>query len=152
LRVTLQAPTEDACRFIAEHMRVLDKEELRLTGEPRPISAIRNSIALSQTEAFVAYGGDEPIAVLGMAPAYLIGEGVPWMMGTDAIARYPRELLRLARGKIAGWLDELPLLMNEVWAENTPAKTFLAHAGFSFAEPRQNRYGADMQLFHIRRS
>lgn len=151
MTVTLGEPTPEACAHIARHMRPLDREELRLTGEPIPARAITNSIAFSHGNAFVAYGDGEPIAVLGMAPCYLLGEGIPWMLGTDGIARYPRRLVELAREKTAEWLDELPLLINEVWTGNRPARTFLKHAGFLFAEPRENEYGANMQMFYARR-
>jgi hypothetical protein len=152
MSVTFADPTPEACAFIARHIRPLDREELRLTGSKDVAQAIRNSVDVSVGSAYVAYEGEEPIAVLGMAPNYLLGEGCPWMLGTPKVARHPRDLVVHARAKIAIWLEELPLLMNEVWTGNRPALTFLKHIGFSFAPPRQNVYGADMQLFYARRS
>jgi hypothetical protein len=49
------------------------------------------------------------------------------------------------------WLAEFPLLLNEVWTGNTSSLAFLRHAGFSFAPPRINEYGAEMMLFYARR-
>lgn len=138
--------------YIAEHIRELDREELRLTGASDPARAIRHAIALSDGLAVTALHGVTPVAVFGLAPNYLLGEGLPWMLGTDEIANHPRTLLRGARLMVSHWLKIVPLLMNEVWVGNTPAVAFLKHAGFTFAPPRENAYGAEMMLFYKRRS
>jgi hypothetical protein len=141
-----------ACDFIAENIRRLDREELRLTGEPDPSRAIRRAVDLSEGQAIVAFEDFIPIAVFGLAPNYLLGEGVPWMLGTYEVAQHQRELVVHSRTMVDHWLTRFPILMNEVWVGNTAAVRYLKHVGFQFAEPRRNEYGAEMALFYKRRS
>lgn len=144
--------TEQDCRYLAPLLRRLDVEELRLTGEPDPARALRNALALSDGRALTAFEDFLPIAMFGITPNYMLGEAIPWMLGTDDVPKHSRELVKWARPVCQKWLEEFPILLNEVWVGNIPAVQFLKHIGFAFAEPRQNEYGAEMALFYMRRS
>jgi hypothetical protein len=152
MSVVLAPATHAEGQWVARHIRHLDREELRLTGAPDPGRAIRNAIDLSDGYALIATVEDHPIAVLGVAPSYGIGEAMPWMLGTPEVARHGKELLSLSRTMIKQWLDDFPLLMNEVWVGNKPSMAYLRRVGFEFAQPRQNAYGAQMAVFYMRRS
>jgi hypothetical protein len=150
--ISFSAATPEHGVYIAEHIRPLDREELRLTGASSVASAVRTSIALSRGSAVTAFVDDRPAAVFGVAPNYLLGEGCPWMLGTPEVSAHARTLLRWAGDVVDRWLEEFPILMNEVWIGNRPAVRFLKRVGFEFAEPRLNGYGAEMALFYKRRS
>jgi PAS domain-containing protein len=151
--ITFTPATYDLGDEIAERLRELDRRELECTAPGRSArDNMRDAIALSDGNAMVALADGEPIAALGVSPHYLLDEGIPWMLGTDEVAKHPRDLVCWARQKTAEWLEVFPVLMNEVWTGNKPSITFLRHAGFTFAKPRQNMYGAEMALFFKRRT
>ena len=150
--ITFAPATYDDCAVVARNLRALDREELRLTGAPNAEAAMRHAVALSEGMAVTARDGDEPAAILGLVPNYLLGEGVPWMLGTDKVALHGRTLLTYAQPLLDHWLGRFPIILNEVWVGNVPAVRFLRRLGFEFAEPRRNEYGADMALFYMRRS
>lgn len=150
--ITFSPATHDHGRYIADRIRVLDREELRLTGAHDPARAIEVAIGLSQGYAITASVDGRPAAVFGIAPNYAVGEACPWMLGTDEVTTHARTLIQWADGVTSHWLSEFPILMNEVWVGNKPAVRFLRRIGFTFAEPRMNEYGAAMTLFYMRRS
>jgi hypothetical protein len=146
-----RADREDA-RYIGENLRPLDRAEL-LAACPfqDPKAAVMHSLELSHGSALVATHAGEPIAIFGISPRYMAQDAIPWFLGTPRVEEFSRDLVKWARPVIARWLDEFPLLLNEVWVSNRPAVRFLRHAGFSFAAPRENQYGAEMMLFYKRR-
>lgn len=150
--ITFTPATRAHGEFVAARLRELDRQELEAVDPNRPYAtALRTSIGMSCGNAVTAMENGAPIAIFGLAPGYALGEASPWMLGTDRVAAYPRELIKWSRAMVKHWLAEFPLLLNEVWTGNTPAITFLRHAGFSFAPPRRNEYGAEMMLFYARR-
>jgi hypothetical protein len=143
--------TLDDCSYVGEHMRELDRLELYWTGARDPVQTLRQSVGLSDGYALTALVGGVPAAIFGIAPNYLLGDASPWMLGTDAVTPNRRELVAATRRMTTYWLSQFPLLLNEVWMGNEPAVRFLKHAGFEFAKPRTNEYGADVSLFYMRR-
>lgn len=139
-------------RYVAANLRELDRKELEHTGTRDAFTALWTSWQLSDGNAVTAIADGRPIAMLGVAPNYLLGEGVPWMLGTPEVAKHQRDLLHWSRIMVTHWLTEFPILMNEVWVGNKPAMRYLRHVGFEFASPRQNEYGAEMAVFYKRRS
>lgn len=150
--ISFRAARYDDGDYVAEHLRPLDREELRVTNPAlAPRTIIRQSLDLSEAQALTALDDGVPVAVMGLVPDYLAQEGVPWMLGTPRVSEFRRELIQWARPVIDHWLSRFPLILNEVWIGNEPAVRFLRHAGFTFAKPRKNEYGADMMLFYAKR-
>jgi hypothetical protein len=96
--------------------------------------------------AYTALIGDAPVAMFGVTPDGP-SEGVPWLVGTTALSSpaVQRELLRLSRPMVDGWMAEFALLFNSVDDRNTSAKRWLRWLGFTLGDPVPT--GCDGELF-----
>lgn len=127
-------PAEPAhAEWLAPRLRAADRAEvLAALGLPPevalPISLRASSVAVT------AMVGGEPVAIFGVCPANLLaGEGLVWMLGSDAVVRQGRALLREAPQWLALIGDGYRLLRNHVDARNTRAVRWLRRMGFSLA-------------------
>lgn len=126
------APTPEHLDFLAAHLRAQDRAELHAAGWGDDCRrALECSVAKSRW-TLVALVDGVPAAIFGCAEhgALLAPSGVPWMLGTDAVARHGRVLQREARRYIAAMLQEYPRLFNAVHAENTVSIRWLRRLGF----------------------
>jgi len=148
-KVKLAKPDADDLRYLAQHLRADDAQELRAVhGSELDLLECLHTAVESSEEAYVAvtaYG--EPIAVFGVAPVSLLGgQGCPWMLGTDTLELYGRAIVQLSRQHVARWGLKYDQLFNYVDARNLRSIAWLRHTGFSIfkAEP----YGVDGLPFH----
>lgn len=72
--------------------------------------------------------------------------GVPWLISTRHVERFPRAFLQVCKPEVAEMLTRHPLLLNYVDARNQAAIRWLRWLGFAFCEPEP--YGPDGHLFH----
>lgn len=119
---------------IANRMREWDRREAAAFGKS-PKQALRMGLAASLW-AITAKVDGRPEAMIGLVPMSLIeGRGQPWMLGSDAIYRHPREMLRNVAPMLGRMRADCPRLENWVATGNGRAITFLRHCGFAFGEP-----------------
>lgn len=148
-KVRLGRPEADDLHYLAQHLRDADLLELRAVhGQDLDVQACLRTAVTSSEEAFVActvYG--EPIAVFGVAPVSLLGgQGCPWMLGTDTMDLYGREVVQLSRAHVKRWGLRYDHLFNFVDARNLRSIAWLRRIGFSLAEARP--YGLAGEAFH----
>ena len=148
-KVQLVKPVLDDLGYLAQHLRDADRQELAAVhGVGLDLLRCLQTAVRSSEEAWVAvtaYG--EPIAVFGLAPVSLLGGiGCPWMLGTDVVDLYAREVVRLSRQHVARWSRRYSLLFNYVDARNLRSIEWLRHTGFTIlpAQP----YGQHGEPFH----
>lgn len=72
--------------------------------------------------------------------------GVPWLISTRHVERFPRAFLQVCKPEVAEMLTRHPLLLNYVDARNQAAIRWLRWLGFTFCEPEP--YGPDGHPFH----
>ena len=114
-----------------------------LSAEDAVIAAIQRSTV---TAAVLDPAG-KAIAVFGVAvPSALGGVGMPWMMGSRAIDRYPREAANIGREIVAALREHFALLVNHVDVRNVKAVRWLRAVGFAVGEPEP--YGPFSLPFH----
>ena len=147
-RVQLYCPDESSLVYIAENLRHADADELRAThgADVDFKQCLRVAVAISEEVhcAYTAVG--EPFAVFGIAPALIDGQGIPWMLGTDIIALYGREVVALSRAHVARWGLKYPCLFNYVDARNLRSIVWLRRTGFSILDAAP--YGVEGLPFH----
>jgi hypothetical protein len=115
---------------IANRMRADDVEECRAMGFT-PKQALRTSIRQS-SEAWTVKVDGRPEAMFGLVvTSALGGQGRPWMLGTDAIYRHPRAMIRYGRRVLERWLDSTQCLTNLVSVGNHRALRMLRRWGCS---------------------
>ena len=69
--------------------------------------------------------------LVGVGPLSLLGgEGCPWLLGSDLVARHALAFARRNRAMVASWLRTYPVLRNHVDARNFQAIRWLRWLGF----------------------
>lgn len=146
-------PTPEHLDYLAAHLRVQDRAELAAAGWDDVRQVLAQSVRVSRWSRVALLDG-VPAAVFGCAEygSLLAPAGVPWLLGTDAVARHGRVLQREARHYIAAMLQEYPRLFNAVHAENTVAVRWLKRLGFTLqpAVPAPP-HGAPFHVFEMHR-
>lgn len=128
--------TPERLEHLALHLRDQDRAELAAAGWDDARVALTESVAKSRW-TLVALVDGEPAAVFGCGEigSMLAPDGVPWMLGTNAVARHARVLQRYARAYIAAMLAEYPRLVNAVHAGNAVSLRWLRRLGFNVHPP-----------------
>jgi hypothetical protein len=96
----------------------------------------------------VAYMGDEPLCVFGLVRRDLIsGRGTPWMLASESVMKYKRQLLIRAPDVVKEMLVLCPILSNHVHKDNKMSVRWLAWMGFTIDEPEP--IGVNGEMFHL---
>lgn len=135
-----------AALLVATRMRQEDVDELWALSRTKPVAAVRASIRVS-TEAYVAYVGEEPVAVFGVSAPVIGGYGVPWFLGTRGVDGHETTYFRMARRFIAHLLTKCDTLENMADARNRRTLVFLSRLGFAMSEPFRVPSGAYAIMF-----
>jgi hypothetical protein len=137
-------------RPIAARMRECDRIEAAAFGhspEGALVLGLKGSV-----DCYTALVDGEPEAMLGLMPKNVIeGEGLPWMLGSDAIYRNARATMVLSRRMIEHWHDSLPRLSNLVAAGNDRAIRYLRRLGFEVGVERTMIGGVEFVTFAMER-
>jgi len=114
-------------------MRAADVMEVTAMGRT-PKQALRLGI-MSPGEAWTVKINGRPEAMMGLhVVSALGGFARPWMLGTDAIYRHPREMIQMGGQVIGRWLDSMQVLSNYVSVGNAPAIRMLRGWGFEIGK------------------
>lgn len=103
------------------------------------------SVSVNASAAFGAQG--ELLCLFGVSPYAMMGEtAAPWLIGTNALPRYPQALVKGAY-RYLGWIEQFyPALLNFVDARNTLSIKWLQRMGFTIDEPQP--FGHKRLPFH----
>jgi ribosomal protein S18 acetylase RimI-like enzyme len=114
-------------------MRAADVTECVAMGHS-PRQALRAGL-LSSSMCLTAMVDGRPEAMFGLVVTNaLCGEGSPWMLGSDAIYRHPRTMLRWGPRILSAMFDSTPVLENLVAGDNHRAIRFLRRIGFTIGK------------------
>lgn len=130
---------------VAAAMRQADRDEVWATSHSTPERALARGVANS-TRVWVGLVDGEPACLFGVAPrSIVLGEGTPWLLGTEATVRYQRAFLAASRVCVDAMLAVYPRLVNYVDDRNEASKRWLLWLGFTLDEPAP--YGVDGLMF-----
>lgn len=116
-----------------------------------PKQALRLGL-MSPGECWTALVNGRPEAMFGLhVTNALCGEGVPWMLGSEAIYDHPRLMLRHGRKVLARWLDSTPHLSNVVARSNDRAIRMLRRWGCEIKEGGDMFSGTEFVTFTLER-
>jgi hypothetical protein len=137
---------EDVVELVVK-MRQADITELAALGMQDFVKAVRDSVQGSAFCKTVTVDG-ALACIFGVYPAAGLfdPDALPWMLGTDLVARHQRVLMRRCRPYIQGMLRAYPHLFNYVHAENYRAVRWLKCVGFTLQPPAP--FGPLGALFH----
>lgn len=130
LEITPVQPGDAA--WIARNLRRSDVSELAALGHS-PMVGVINSLAADPDAAVLrVVETGEPVCVFGLhIPVEPAFSGIPWMLGTDLIAKYRKEFMRVSLRVSAGWRKQGRNLFNICYAKNTATLRWLTSLGFS---------------------
>lgn len=141
----MRTPREGDIETIAANLRNADIEEIHGSTGHRDCLAVIHRGAQMSTLLWTIEVDGEPAGLFGVTPAP--GIGVPWMLGTPALERAPKQLTKLGRVYVTLMNQKYATLLNYVDARSLKSVYWLARLGFTVqkeAEP----YGAFGLPFH----
>lgn len=131
---------------IAADLRIADIEEIHGSTGHRDALAVMLQGAEASPLLWTIEVDGEPAGLFGVAHA-APDVGVPWMLGTPALERAPKQLTKLGRQYVTLMLRKYATLLNYVDARSLKSVYWLACLGFTVnAEPEP--YGAFGLPFH----
>jgi hypothetical protein len=132
--VEIRPATLDDARTLV--LRRADRAEIEaLTGRD-PRAVLIESVERSAS-AWAGLADGELVCLFGVVPMSLAGvTGIPWLLGSDAVAAYGRQFLRCNRAWLGEMLRDFPLLTNVVDARNTVSIRWLRWLGFTLGTPQ----------------
>jgi len=132
--------------YVAENMRAHDVEEVYLQSRLKPYDGLRITCLCSPYKKTALIEG-EPVAIFGAsANSLLSGKGMPWILCTDQVCRYPQTYLRHSRQWVKRMSEYFPTLENYVNVNNKFTIKWLKWCGFDILEPIE--YGPFKKPFH----
>lgn len=131
---------------VAANLRNADIEEIHgSTGHRDCLAIMRQGAEISDMLWTIEVDG-EPAGLFGVTPAAK-DVGVPWMLGTPALERAPKQLTRLGRAYVHLMSDKYATLLNYVDARSLKSVYWLALLGFT-VQKQTEPYGVFGLPFH----
>ena len=146
MTLTIREATGADVERLAPRLRAIDVRECAAWGR----SAYEGLLySWSQAAlAWTAVEAGEPIAVFGLGAWSLVeGHGFPWLLGSEAVTRRRRELVRLAPAYVAEMRRLCPRLENWVHRDNSASIGWLKRLGFAVEAEARNMAGEPMLRF-----
>lgn len=136
------------CEYMARHMRVEDRAEIRAASGHRAFEAMEVEYHQSGVRyTLTAPGTGNPVGVLGVVPSPLEPEvGYVWMQATPELECHATRFLRGCAPVLRELHRFRPLLTNAVDARNELHIKWLRWLGFTFIR-RHEAFGFEQRPF-----
>ena len=152
IKAQIVPATQQHIESMLPHVRQADVDEFLATNGWTPRRVLETGL---RTSTFACAGmiNGEVVTIFGVAPASMIGgNGIPWLVGTDALEKYQRTFLRRCGKVVNAMLAVYPYLENYVDARNYTARVWLRWLGFTIEEPRPfGIHGLPFHRFYMER-
>jgi hypothetical protein len=133
MTISLIPPTYPNLKYIADNLTPADRDEIAATSPGRkPVKVLQRSVRDSY-ECFVVAWNDEPQLVFGITTTDA-GVGIPWMLSTGGMVRWPKAFMKGAHRIVQRWLKMHGVLFNCVHARHAVAIRWLRALGFDVQE------------------
>lgn len=139
-------PTIEMVEEIARNMRQADVTEAWVSHHQTPLQALMESWKMSKYSVIITID-DEPCVMIGLVIRDILsGNGVPWMLGTDAALKHKKRFFTEVPSVIKEMLYVCSRLCNYVHCKNEVSIKWLKWIGFTLCDPEP--YGCENELFH----
>ena len=148
-RLELLTPTPQDIEHITANLRAADACELQAVYglEVDLLHCLTLSVAVSDDVYVAVNAAGEPVALTGVASVSLLGGlGCPWLLGTNALLRYPRDIVTHGRQLVRKWDSKYSHMFNYVDSRNTRSIAWLQRIGFVI--PPAQPHGRQGLPFH----
>ncbi|WP_157102254.1 hypothetical protein [Cloacibacillus porcorum] len=136
------------CLETVRGMREADRRELAASSGDVEMAVLRGWLS----SIFCFAGVDEAGRTLGVFGVFREDAHwwCPWLVGTDALEEYPRDVARLSVSLFPRLRERFPNMRNYVDSRNGKSIRWLARLGFSFSGPVPHGVaGLDFYMFWI---
>jgi hypothetical protein len=130
---------------MASNMRSQDAAEVMASSGATPHEALTLSYEVSSECFTIIHEDGSIVGMFGVADAGHFGS--PWLLGTDKLTETKRVMLPVAAKWVEDKLDQYPLLLNYVHADNTVSRRWLKSLGFKFIK-LIDEYGVGKEPFY----
>jgi hypothetical protein len=129
----IRPTVDDDIRFVADHMRIEDVEEVLAQGSTPFDGLVRSRDNSTLCHTLIEPDGT-PCALLGICPGYYAKSGLIWLLGTQGIERNPITFLRHSKSALTELFEAGPydFLYNYTYAKNQLHHKWLKWLGFKF--------------------
>lgn len=138
-------PTVELVEEIARNMRQADIDEAWASDNLEPLPALMKSWKMSDYSVVISIDGEACVMIGLVRHDLLSGNGVPWMLGTDASLKHKKRFFTEVPDVIADMLKVCSKLYNYVHCKNRVSVRWLKTLGFIFEDPAP--YGCEQELF-----
>jgi hypothetical protein len=145
IRVRPAEPDDAAA--LAPRLRAADVREIQAVAGQDPAIVMAAGAARSDP-CHAVVDGDAVIALFGVVPSARVpGEGMVWLLGSNALTARSRSFLRGSRAWLARLHERYRVLWSVVDARNEVHVRWLRWCGFTFLR-RIERYGVEGRPFY----
>lgn len=146
MSVDYKGVTPKIIDYVADNMRQADRDEVYASHGYQPVDALIQSVKYSDFNSVACIAG-RPVAIFGlMRRGLLSNKGIPWLLGTNEMFRYKREVVTASRVIVDSMIDICPELENYVHTKNIRSVRLLKYLGFKLDEPTP--FGHQNELFN----
>lgn len=126
----IRKATVDDARRLAPRLRASDRRECITASGMTPEVLLPLSVRYEE-DVYVFTDAGTPEVIFGVSPVqHYPLLGLIWMLASDRLPEYRREIVTKARTVIDGFHDKYPLLGNHVDARNVEHRRWLRWCGF----------------------
>jgi hypothetical protein len=131
----IEPATQDHVAAMLPYVRKADRDEV-FASSGSAMEVILPICVGSAREAWAGLVDGQVACIFGVNGRTILSEvGVPWMIGTDLIAKHAKAFLRRNKKMVAVMLSLYPTLINYVDVRNVKAIEWLRWLGFVFDDP-----------------
>lgn len=133
--IDIATPDERDLEALAANMRAEDRAECEAaTGCANMLAVVRDSFAAS-SECWRLRVNGSLVCVWGVVPLPGGSRGVVWMLGTDAVERFPVAFWRVCRTVVPELAAKWAVLVNAIDIRHEKAIRWGERLGFAFGAP-----------------
>lgn len=140
----MQLATKEDCKYVAENIRLDDKNEIHASSGELPINALLKGLKYSELPIAI-YHKNKCVAIFGVVNWG--NSGCIWLLGTDDIKLLKITFLRHCRTVLSFLNKRHKVIHNFVDARNTVHINWLRWLGFNFIN-KQEKYGHEERPFY----
>lgn len=125
-------------KFLADHMRTEDMEEVRASGNYTPKQAVKEALKKSHI-AYTFYINNQIVCIFGVVKATSKEEGdfgIPWALTTRIVEKYPRIFWEASKQIVKQMKEDYGMLAVMVDSRYTAAVRWVKHLGFTVEDPK----------------
>lgn len=149
--MVFRIPNEDDLKYLARHMRKIDLDELEVTSDMTPLEAVEYSVKHSDPDFLMAAFEDgKLLCIWGCVRCGLLSDcGVPWLLCTQDISPYMKELIQSTRHVVRMMSKRYRTLTNVIDVRNKMTIRWLKMVGFTFKTEPEYREGFPLLRFEV---